>query len=268
MIPESLKLIIGAIIRGLLQGVAGYLVAKGWVSEGDAELILAGIAVGAAALAWSLWQKYRSRISFVTALSMPENATEAQVKEALKTSIPSVKMWMLPLGLLLTMNACGDSQLQKTEEGVRKIYVGLQGASDGIDAIYRVRLEKLQTSLASGQITTEELNAKKKEAAQTNLAGQEALKKVATAVKIFKNQVRALPAITQDDKVNLLPLLDSLIMNVDAARAAGLMDIPSESLAEINSYYELLKGGVILIKSVIGGINKPVPITSVPALVQ
>lgn len=75
---------LGAIFRLLLAGVAGFLVQHGIWTQADATQYVAAAALALVALAWSLWQKYKSRIHFLTALEMPAGTTETKVVERVK----------------------------------------------------------------------------------------------------------------------------------------------------------------------------------------
>jgi hypothetical protein len=173
------------------------------------------------------------------------------------------------LGLALSTSGCpNQTQRMKAEEGVRKIYVGLQGASDAVDEVYRSKLRKLETARQEGSITADEFQVQKEAATRNALAGQEAIKRVATGVKIFKEEVRALPEITRDNKLQLLPFLDDLIGSIEKARQAGLLGISRDRVAEIEGFYTLLKGGVMTLQGVILAIKRPVPTAQMAALVQ
>lgn len=84
--PEILKSIVGATIRTLLAGVAGWLIKQHVVTEGQSNYLIEGIGVFAAAYLWSLWQKYRSKLKFFTALDLPAGAPVEQVKDIIKNT--------------------------------------------------------------------------------------------------------------------------------------------------------------------------------------
>lgn len=77
--PELFKTWIGVIIRMALTVFSTWLVSKKLLTPDQATGMLDHVAVGiagvAATLAWSLWQKYRSKLKFFTALELPANAT-------------------------------------------------------------------------------------------------------------------------------------------------------------------------------------------------
>src|SRR5687767_5499623 len=80
---------LGSILRWLLAFGAGFFVERGIWSSDDAATYVAAAAVALLALAWSLWNKYRGRVKFLTALAMPAGATEAEVKEHIATGGPT-----------------------------------------------------------------------------------------------------------------------------------------------------------------------------------
>lgn len=60
---------IGSILRWLLAMAAGYLVQHGVWTSANAETYVGAAALGLISIGWSLWQKYKSRLVLVTALS-------------------------------------------------------------------------------------------------------------------------------------------------------------------------------------------------------
>ncbi len=71
---------LGSILRWLFAIGAGYLVQRGIWTDADATAYVSAAALGLLSLAWSLYNKYRGRVKFLTALDMPVGATEAEVK--------------------------------------------------------------------------------------------------------------------------------------------------------------------------------------------
>lgn len=91
MLQEAL----GSIIRSGLMIFAGYLVTSGiWTPEA-ATTYVAGATVAILTLAWSVWQKYKSRIKLVTALasnqSMSEEKLEARIANVGAASVTTDK---------------------------------------------------------------------------------------------------------------------------------------------------------------------------------
>lgn len=56
---DLLQSITGSVMRHLLTGIGGVLVAQGWVSAEDWEKLLAGAIVAVAGLAWSFIEKWK-----------------------------------------------------------------------------------------------------------------------------------------------------------------------------------------------------------------
>ncbi len=77
--PTIVNAAIGSIVRWALAGLFGYLVAHGALTEGQAGELALTIGSGTAALTWSLWQKYRQKLKFATALELPANVSTAHV---------------------------------------------------------------------------------------------------------------------------------------------------------------------------------------------
>lgn len=73
---------LGSIIRAILAGGAAWLVERGVWTKADSQTYLAAGALAVLSIGWSIWQKYKSRISFLTALSLPAGSTQMDVKEA------------------------------------------------------------------------------------------------------------------------------------------------------------------------------------------
>ena len=81
---------LGAVARWLLTALGTWFVAK-HILTGDqvarfSTALLQDLALWApvvAGLLWSLWAKYRGRVKFLTALSLPSGANETEVKAAI-----------------------------------------------------------------------------------------------------------------------------------------------------------------------------------------
>lgn len=71
---------LGAILRWGLTFLAGWFVQHGIWTGNEAEAYVAGAAVAVLTLLWSLWNKYRSRVKFLTALTMAPGSTEVNVE--------------------------------------------------------------------------------------------------------------------------------------------------------------------------------------------
>lgn len=245
---ELLKSITASVLRKLLFGVGVVLVERGWVSEADWAELLGGVILAAATVLWGVFQKYGTWIKMQIALKLPAGSTVEDVAEVAGQKGRSARIWTI-VGLLILIPsamasfACSDDQKVKTEDAIRKIYIGLQGASSAIEEVNRAG--KIDDSSA--------------------LAGYKALNQVGLSVKLFKERVRSLDTITVENKVQLLPLLDALVSDIDKARAAGLLNIPREQVASIEIYYEMAKSGALTLQTVVKAVKKPVKVGNLPA---
>lgn len=84
MINPFVQKLIGSVVRALLVGAGGYLVAKAVASEADVSGIVESLTPILAGLVWSFYEKYNSRQKLLTAQVMPAGATEEQVKAQIK----------------------------------------------------------------------------------------------------------------------------------------------------------------------------------------
>lgn len=243
---ELLKSITASVLRKILFGVGVVLVEQGWVSSEDWALLLGGIITGTAAIVWGIIQKLKARTDIGIALTLPAGSTPEDVKAFSRGGTKRVWSILIPflvISTALMASACNDDQKFRAEEAMRKIYIGLQGASSGIDEIHK-----------AGKISND-----------SALAGYKALGQVGTSVSLFKDRVRSLDTITVENKVQLIPLLDSLVSDIDRARQAGLINIPRDQVASIEIYYEMAKSGAITLKAVIAAVKKPVKVDQIPA---
>ena len=123
-----LQAALGSILRWALALLAGYLVKAGIWTGSAAETYVAAATLALLALGWSLWQKYHSRIRFLTALAMPLGATENDVKYQVATgatpalntgadAVPKVLMLLLMLG---GMSLTGCSTVQNANGTVTR----------------------------------------------------------------------------------------------------------------------------------------------------
>ncbi len=76
---------LGAILRWGLAILAGFFVEHNIWTSAEATAYVAAAAVGILSLGLSLWNKYKGRIKFLTALAMTPGTTEAEVKEHIAT---------------------------------------------------------------------------------------------------------------------------------------------------------------------------------------
>lgn len=79
---------IGALVRWLLAGIAGYLVQHCVITGEQSQMYVAAAVVGAPALLWSLWEKYRGKLLLHTAIMSPPS-TVTELKEMANESSTS-----------------------------------------------------------------------------------------------------------------------------------------------------------------------------------
>lgn len=94
---------LGSIFRWLLAIAAGYFVQHGIWSQSAADNYVAAAALALASLVWSLWQKYKSRLHFLTALSLPAGTEEDTVRAEVKAGravVPLILLVALGGGML------------------------------------------------------------------------------------------------------------------------------------------------------------------------
>lgn len=98
---ELLKSILGTFLRAVLASAGGWLIAKGYITEADWNALLTGGIMAAAALAWGVWQKYKSRLTFLAALDLPAGASEEEAK--VKSSDPKIAARVFTIMFLATV---------------------------------------------------------------------------------------------------------------------------------------------------------------------
>ena len=261
----------GSVTRFALAGIVGWLVNKGVIEGSLGEELLIAAALGIPTLLWSLWQKYKDRLKFVTALTLPANSTEDDVKAVIKRDNNSLSFFSLIGAMLIVLSsfslqACSQDQLKTTEEAIRKIYIGMQGASAAVEEIYQSKVRKIEADFTAEKITAAQRDTFLKDAGDWALGAQLTLRQSGVAVKQFKEEVRKLPEITKDNKVQLFPLLDQLVGNIEKARQNGLLNLERDRISQIEIYYEMAKSGALTLQTTIQAIKKPVPTKDIPAL--
>ena len=75
--------IMGSFIRWGLTILAAWLVDHHVWSSGEATSYVTGLTLGVVTLAWALWNRYKSRIKFLTALELPGGSSEQHVNETI-----------------------------------------------------------------------------------------------------------------------------------------------------------------------------------------
>ena len=78
---------IGSLLRFLFGGIFGYLVAKGVWTDTEAASYLSAAVVAVLTLGWSIWSKYKGRLTLLTALASNKPRTENDVKFLVKEGL-------------------------------------------------------------------------------------------------------------------------------------------------------------------------------------
>ena len=272
MVPELFARFFGSLTRFALAGIVGWLVTKGVIDNALGTDLLAAAVIAIPTLIWSVYQKHKDQLKISTALALPANSTRNDLAEVMDRdkggSILSLLLLFGIVGASLTSIACTSDQLKTTEEAIRKVYVGLQGASSAVEEIYQSKVRKIETDFSAEKITAEQRDAALKEAGNWALAAQQTLRQSGVAVKQFKEGARKLPEITKDNKVQLYPLLDELVANIEKARVNGLLNLERDRVSQIEIYYEMAKSGAVTLETAIKAIKKSVPTKDIPALAQ
>lgn len=74
---------LASIVRSILKIGAGYLIAKGVWSAGDASTYVEAAALAVVSLGWSCWKTYSSRLKLMTALVSDPGTTEKDVEQTI-----------------------------------------------------------------------------------------------------------------------------------------------------------------------------------------
>jgi hypothetical protein len=72
------------LVRLALAGVCGWLVSQGIIRSDQVNDIYYGVAVAFATVGWTLWTKYRDRLTLLVALAHPKGTTLEQIQSAIK----------------------------------------------------------------------------------------------------------------------------------------------------------------------------------------
>lgn len=109
--------LLGSLARAALTSLAGYLVAHHVLtSDQSDQFVTKAVAYvlaaspGLLAFAWSLWQKYTSRLKLIAANTLPAGASEDQINAKAKT--PAVKAQVFT-GVLILVLVAGPAHAQQ-----------------------------------------------------------------------------------------------------------------------------------------------------------
>lgn len=82
-----LQQFLATLIRAGLLAISGWLVKAGLFKESDLDNYIAGATVFVLTVLWALWVRYKSRVHFLTALTVPPGTTENEVKLIAQTEV-------------------------------------------------------------------------------------------------------------------------------------------------------------------------------------
>jgi hypothetical protein len=88
MLQEAL----GSIIRAGLLAAAGFFVKQGLWTEENAAAYATALTLAVLGLGWSLWQKYKSRLTLLAMSRLPQGATENEAKVLAKVDPSPVSL--------------------------------------------------------------------------------------------------------------------------------------------------------------------------------
>lgn len=77
-------IMLGSLLRMLLLGLFAGLIERGVWTTNQVEQVAVGVAGFICVAAYALWNHYKSRIKFLTALETPPGTTEAHINEKIK----------------------------------------------------------------------------------------------------------------------------------------------------------------------------------------
>jgi len=177
VIPELFKSVTGSVLRWVLQGFFAWLAAKNVITEQQGTELLLAITGGVIVLVWSLFQKYKSRIAFLTALNMPAGTPEEMVKTAVKSgqraSVWSLLLLVSLIPLAGSQTACGDDTQKSIASNVDRVAILTQDGREIRDELFTQtiidREEAYKFTLALQKVHNANKTFKAK--AQTYLAG-------------------------------------------------------------------------------------------------
>ena len=76
---ELVTIMLGSLLRMLLLGVFAVLIERGVWTDGQVSTLATGLAGFAVVAGYALWNHYKNRIKFLTALETPAGATECEI---------------------------------------------------------------------------------------------------------------------------------------------------------------------------------------------
>jgi hypothetical protein len=86
-VAQLITIMLGALLRMLLLGAFAALIERGVWTSGQVEQVAIGLAGFIMVAAYALWNHYKNRIKFLTALETPPGTTEAHVDEKIAVGL-------------------------------------------------------------------------------------------------------------------------------------------------------------------------------------
>jgi hypothetical protein len=171
MNPLVSKLLTG-LLRQSLTGVAGWLIARGILTQADVSQLIAGLVMGLGSLAWALYTRYKDHLTLLTALASPSGSSIDDVKAVLKkgaTVSPTTPSNAAPkiialfvaaaVGLgAMTVSSCGGNPQVQLLHGSQSITAGLQSfqqienALCGVDAAKPTHCDQVYPGVTAAQL--------------------------------------------------------------------------------------------------------------------
>jgi hypothetical protein len=212
--------ILESLLRKGSTAIATYLVTVGLLTAGQATEVVAGLVLLGVSIAWSIYQRYKDRLAFLTALEAPPGTSEKVVKEMAKQpDAPST------LGVLLVI-AIGASALGTTACGKRYApgTTVTQAMAYELDEGLKPLVATQQKVIAAVDAACSPQATDKTECAR--------LKPVADK---FLTPVYELLKLVRDDVSPRLKQLEAAIQAVDAVRQGSLRAELIPLLAQLNT---------------------------------
>lgn len=123
---------LGSIVRWLLAGAAGWLVQHGIWTSAQSQTYVMAAALAVLSLGWSLWQKYKSRVHFLTALQAPAGTSEDAVKTKVAQGLG------VPLSVVLLVAALSAAVLVSSCAGMNKLVITTSGEHIAVVSVHAV----------------------------------------------------------------------------------------------------------------------------------
>lgn len=243
-----LQSFLSSLFRWVLTGAGAWFVQKGILDETQVTEMIAGAVLALVALAWSLWQKYRSKLELFTVAAMPKGTTLAEAKDSIAAGVsasagtgsgdvpvlvrgtgdgsvkPRMDAWILPLLLsasLLSGCALGGAVVTPPPPG-----------GPTAEQVQAVRNEAAKLATATKEAATLAVNARRlvQSGFEAGLVSRDALQKVNDASIVVSQKgiafVNFAETVTTDPSLRvtateLLKIFDDYIVALSGAGQSG-----------------------------------------------